>query len=143
MLAKKITYTNFNGEECTETFYFNISRAEVLEMEMLKPGGYSEYLQEIVDSKDRSRIMEIFKTFILNSYGKKSEDGKRFMKSPEISKEFEQCAAYDELFLELLQSTDAQVAFINGILPIDTLNDSQKTELNAKTKALIESKKQD
>lgn len=142
MLAKKITYTNYNGEEVTETFYFNISRAEVLEMEMLKPGGYSAYLQEIVDSKDRNRIMEIFKTFILNSYGKKSEDGRRFMKSPEISKEFEECEAYDELFLELLQSVDNQIAFIQGILPVDTLNDSQKAELNAKTKELIDSKKE-
>jgi hypothetical protein len=141
MLAKSITYVDYNGEERTETFYFNISKAEVAEMQLKHPGGYAEYLQRIIDAKEQTQLVDAFKTIVLDAYGEKSEDGKRFKKSKEISEAFEQTEAYSELFMELLMSPDAAAAFINGILPKLDISDEQQAELSAKTKALIDSKK--
>lgn len=138
MLVKQITYTDFNGDERTETFYFNLSRAEVLEMEIKHPGGYAEYLQRLVDSKNREELLSVFKTLILNSYGEKSEDGKHFRKDPELSKAFEQSEAYSELFVELISSAEAASAFVNGIMPTMNLSEAEKAEVAAKTKALID-----
>lgn len=140
MLAKKITYTDYDGVERTETFYFNLSKSEITEMELIHPGGYSDYLQRIIDAKDQSQIIETFKTIILNSYGEKSEDGKRFRKSEEISNAFYQSEAYSELFMELVQKEGAAAAFINGIMPVDV---SKDPELLARTKALTSAQKGD
>lgn len=137
MLAKKITYTDYNGAERTETFYFYISRAELMEMQMTHPGGYAEYLQSIVDAKDEASLFKTFKTLIANAYGEKSEDGKHFRKSEEISNAFLQSEAYSELLTELVTSADAAAAFVNGIMPTMNLSESEKAELNAKTKQLI------
>lgn len=138
MLAKKITYTDFDGEERTETFYFNLTKAELLEMQIKHPGGYGEYLQRIIDAKDQVEVMNSFKELIMLSYGEKSEDGKHFRKSEEISKDFVGSAAYDELFFELLTDPDSGAAFVNGIMPKLDLTQEQQMEINAKTKALID-----
>lgn len=140
MLAKKITYTDYNGDERTETFYFNLTKAEVLEMQMTHPGGYSEYLERIIDAKDQAQLFEAFKTLVRNAYGEKSEDGKRFKKSDEIADGFLQSEAYSELLSELITSADAASAFVQGIMPIMNLDDEQKAELAAKTKKLIAEK---
>ena len=140
MLAKQITYTDYDGVTRTETFYFNLSKAEIAEMQLTHPGGYAEYLQRIIDAKDQAELIKAFKVLVLNSYGVKSEDGKRFRKSEELSKEFEESEAYSELFMELLSDTNAASNFVNGIMPKIDLTDEQKNELNAKTKALIEEK---
>jgi hypothetical protein len=122
MLKKRMTYTDFDGVERTEEFYFNLSRAEVMEMEMLADGGMVQMLTKIVDSKDAKRIVSTFKEIILKAYGEKSPDGKRFVKSPELSGAFSQTEAYSDLFIEL--ATDAQAAsdFINGIVPQSMLS---------------------
>ena len=117
MLKKKITYTDYNDEERTEDFYFNISKAELVLMESSVTGGMRQRLEKIVQSRDNVAIMEVFKDLIHRSYGVKSDDGKRFIKSEELSNEFEQTEAYSELVLELLSDADAASKFVNAILP--------------------------
>lgn len=117
MLKKTVTYVDYNGVERTEDFYFNLSKAEVAEMEMSVEGGFSKMLEEIVASKDNVRIVELFKQMVLKSYGEKSADGRRFVKSKEISEGFAQTEAYSELFMELALNEDAAAAFVNGIMP--------------------------
>lgn len=119
MIKKTITYTDYNGEERKEDFYFNLSKAELMEMELSVNGGFAEMIQKIVDAKDTPSIMKIFKDLILKAYGKKSDDGKRFMKSEEISQAFAQTEAYSELFMELATDDKAAADFVNGIVPAD------------------------
>lgn len=117
MLKKTIIYIDFNGNKRTEDFYFNLTRAEVAEMEMGTTGGYAEMLKRIVSAQDTPSIVRILKEFILRSYGEKSPDGKRFIKSDELSQAFAQTEAYSELFMELGGDADAAARFINGVLP--------------------------
>ena len=119
MLKKTITYTDYNGVERTEDKYFNLSKAEIMEMEMSTAGGFAEMVQGIVKAQDAPAIMKIFKDIILKSYGEKSPDGKRFIKSKELSDEFSQTEAYSDLFMELCINAEASAAFINGIIPAD------------------------
>lgn len=119
MFAKTITYTDFNDVERTETFYFNLSKAEIAEMQLTTEGGLTEKLQKIIDSKDQAEIFKMFKYLILKAYGEKSPDGKRFIKNEELSESFSQTAAFDEFFMELGTNSDAAQAFVNGIIPKD------------------------
>lgn len=127
MLKKTITYTDYNGEERTEDFFFNLTRAEITEMELSKVGGFSETIQRITKAKDIPAIMEIFKELILKSYGEKSADGRRFIKSKELSEAFSQTEAYSNLFVELAEDSTAASAFVNGIMPVD--NKQKNTSL--------------
>lgn len=117
MLKKTIAYTDYEGVERKEDFYFNLSKAEITEMELGVTGGMSQMLQRIVNEKDNKKIVETFKEIILKSYGEKSPDGKRFIKSPELSKAFSETEAYVELYMELMGNEDAAARFINGIIP--------------------------
>ena len=117
MLKKTITYTNFNDEEVSEDFYFHLSRAEIVELELSEEGGLSAALQKIIDSKDGKEIIARFKDIILGSYGKRSEDGKYFHKSDEIRREFESSEAYSVLFMELVTNAGEAANFVNGIIP--------------------------
>lgn len=119
MLKKTINYIDYNGSGREEDHYFNLSKAEIMEMELSTAGGLSGMIQNIVKTQDGPAIMKIFKDIILKSYGKKSPDGKRFEKSEEISKAFEQTEAYSVLFMELVTDADAAAAFVNGIIPSD------------------------
>lgn len=142
MLTKKITYTDYNGEERTETFYFNISKAELTKLQFMHPGGYSEYLERIIESKDIAQLMQAFDDLVDLSYGEKSEDGKRFIKSKELTKAFKETEAYSEMFTELLTNDEAAQAFASGILPQIEVPEEEKAKIAARTKELIESKKQ-
>lgn len=117
MLIKNITYTDYDGNERNETFYFNLSKAELMELEMSIDGGWAERIQQIVNAKDVPTLSKIFKDLILRSYGEKSPDGKRFIKSAALSEAFTQTEAYSELFMELITDPDAASDFMNGILP--------------------------
>lgn len=117
MLKKTITYVDYNGMERTEDFYFNLSKAEVAEMELSVQGGFSKMLEEIIASKDNVQIVNLFKQMVLKSYGEKSPDGRRFIKSEEISQAFAQTEAYSEIFMELALNEDKAAEFVNGILP--------------------------
>ena len=117
MLKKTITYKDYNDVERTEDFYFNLTKAEVLEMEMSVSGGLAEMITRIVAAKDQPTIIKIFKDLILKAYGEKSPDGKRFIKSDEISTAFSQTEAYSQLYMELATDADAATKFVNGIVP--------------------------
>lgn len=119
MLKKTITYIDYNGSERTEDFYFNLSKAEVMEMEMSTSGGLAEMITKIVAAQDAPAIIKIFKDLVLKAYGEKSPDGKRFIKSEEIATAFSQTEAYSQLFMELATDADAAAAFVNGIVPKD------------------------
>lgn len=117
MLKKTITYEDFNGETVSEDFFFHLSKAELVELEMSHKEGLSEALQRIVDAEDNKQIVAEFKNIILTSYGKRSPDGKRFIKNQELRDEFMSTEAYSTLFMELVTETDKAVEFINGIIP--------------------------
>lgn len=119
MLKKTITYTDYNGVERTEDFYFNLSKAEIMEMEMSTTGGLGEMIQKIVAEQNAPAIIKVFKDLVLKAYGVKSPDGKRFIKSDELSESFAQTEAYSNLFMELATDADAASKFIRGIIPAD------------------------
>ena len=119
MLKKLIKYTDYDGRERSENFYFYISKAELMEMELGTVGGMQNLIQLIIDKQDIPKIMEAFKTIILKAYGEKSPDGRRFIKSKELSEAFSQTEAYSNLYMELVTNGDAAAAFINGIVPTD------------------------
>jgi len=119
MLKKTIVYTDYNGSERTEDFYFNLSKAEVTEMEMSTAGGLAEMINKIVAAQDAPSIIKIFKDLVLKAYGEKSPDGKRFIKSEELSTAFSQTEAYSQLFMELATDADSAAKFVNGIIPND------------------------
>lgn len=117
MLKKTITYIDYNGVERTEDHYFNLTKAEVLEMEMGTTGGLAEWIKKVVAAQDQPAVIKLFKDLILKAYGEKSADGRRFIKSDEISTAFSQTEAYSILFMELATDTQAASDFVNGIIP--------------------------
>lgn len=123
MLKKTIKYTDYNGTERVEDFYFNLTKAELMELELSTVGGLSTMLEKIVASVEVDQIIRIFKEIILKSYGEKSADGRRFIKNDDLTVAFTQTEAYSNLFMELATDSDAAVAFINGIMPSDVMTD--------------------
>ena len=117
MVKETITYTDYNGVERTEDFYFNLNKAELMEMEMSISGGLTEMIQRIVSAQDAPAIIKIFKELILKAYGQKSADGKRFVKNDELRDEFTQTEAYSQLFMKLATDADSASKFVNGIMP--------------------------
>lgn len=119
MIKKTIKFVDYDDNEREEDFYFNLSKAELAEMQLSTTGGLEKMIEEIIKTKDVPKIMEIFKKIISASYGKKSPDGRRFMKSQDILDEFMQTEAYSNLFMELSSDADAAAEFIKGIIPND------------------------
>jgi hypothetical protein len=126
LLKKTITYTDFNDEEVSEDFFFHLSQAELIELEMSQEGGFSEALKRIIAAEDGKSIIKEFKNIILGSYGKRSPDGKRFIKNQAIREEFESSEAYSTLFMELVTNAEAAVAFINGVIPAKMMEEARK-----------------
>ncbi len=119
MLKRDITYLDFNDEEVTDTFYFNITKSEIVELEVEHKEGLDATIKKIIETKDNKSLIAEFKRIILLSYGEKSADGKRFDKTDEMRKGFSQTAAYDALFMELATQDEAAATFIKGVLPND------------------------
>lgn len=119
MLKREIKYLDYNDEEVTDTYYFNLTKSEIIEMESGREGGLESFLKRIVETKDQASLIAEFKKIILHSFGVKSDDGKRFMKSETLRNEFEQTAAYDALFIDLATNENSAAEFIKGILPKD------------------------
>lgn len=119
MFKKTIEYTDFNGEKRKEDFYFNLNKAELMEMQLSESGGLLNHLTRIIKTKDSPELVKIFKDIILMAYGEKSPDGKIFLKSDEIRRNFECTEAYAELFMELATDSDSAAEFINALLPSD------------------------
>lgn len=131
MITKTIKYTDYNGVEREEKFLFNLSKAELMEMEMGTVGGLTEMIQKIIETQDQPSIIKIFKELILKAYGEKSADGKRFVKVDNdghpLSVAFSQTEAYSQLFMELATDSVAAANFVKGIVPGDI--DLSKVEL--------------
>lgn len=129
MLKRDITYEDFDGDSVTETFYFNLSKSEIIELEVAYQGGLQETLQRIIKTNDQKRLIEEFKRIILLSYGERSDDGRRFIKSDELREAFSQTAAYDSLFIELATNAESASVFIKGIIPKDFAKEVEKAEI--------------
>lgn len=129
MIKKTITYTDYDGNNRTEDFYFNLTKAEVMEMEMSTDGGLEKMINKIIQTTDTKKIIEIFKSIILKSYGEKSPDGRRFIKNDELREAFSQTEAYSQLFMELATDAKAATDFVNGVIPKmeDVKNSSNNT----------------
>lgn len=125
MIVKRIKYTDYDGNEREEDFRFNLTEAELMKMEFDTEGGMEALINKIIDEKDAKKIGELFDKIILMSYGEKSADGKRFVKSPEISKAFSETEAYNVLYMELLTDEKAASAFVNGLVPQKIANEMQ------------------
>lgn len=119
MLKKTITYTDYDGNERVEDFYFNLSKAEYVMFENSVIGGMSKEIEQAMAMQNGPRILEIFKDLVDRSYGIKSADGRRFTKSPEILQEFRETEAYVNLFMELVTSAEAGKAFLLGVSPAE------------------------
>jgi hypothetical protein len=117
LLKKKITYTDFNDQQVTEEFCFHLSKAELIQMEVEYDGGLQKYLTGIAESDDNKKIFEAFQELLMKSYGQRSEDGKRFIKSQELRDEFASSEAYSEFIMSLATDAGAAAEFVNGILP--------------------------
>lgn len=116
MITKTITYTDFNGEERTEKFHFNLSEAELTKWELSVTGTLTEYIKRISETVDVPKLQALYEELIDRSYGVKDADGKRFRKSPELLQEFKDTNAYSELYMELITSDTAGAEFISGII---------------------------
>ncbi len=119
MIPKTYTYTDYDGVERTETFYFHMEKAEILKMEMGVYGGMKKLLEKIIAEKDSKRLYEQFESLVQKSYGVKSPDGRRFIKNDEVLQDFIQSPAYSMLIMELVTDPDKAAEFTNGIMPRD------------------------
>lgn len=133
MRKETITYEDYNGVKRTEDFYFSFNKAELMEMELSSPGGsLKDRLQRLIDSPEPATITSTFKDIILNAYGVKSEDGRRFMKSPELAKAFSETEAYSDLWMHLATDQDYAVAFIRDLMPKDLITEMDKQNKDGK-----------
>jgi len=134
MLKKRVTYEDFNGQKRTEDFYFNLTKAELMEMETSVNGGLSEMMRQVISTDDKPTLVRIFKDLVLRSYGEKSLDGKRFIKNDEVRDAFAQTQAYSDIFMELASDDRVATEFIKGVVPADLATEISKAD----AKALIE-----
>lgn len=127
MYQKSITYTDYLGNERTETFYFNLNKAEMLDLEFRTPGGLEGYMKSIIETIDGQKLADTFKMLIQKSYGVRSPDGRRFIKNPEVLANFVETEAYSELYFSLATDSTKAAEFFNGIFPKDAVEDAKKT----------------
>lgn len=132
MRKETINYETFDGNTIKEDFYFNLTKAELMEMELGTEGGLAEKIQKVVDAQNTPELLKIFKDLVLLAYGVKSDDGKRFIKNQELRDAFAQTNAYSDLFMKLATDADAAAKFINDIVPAD-MGQQAQAQLQAKT----------
>lgn len=135
MLKKTISYTDYDGNQRTEDFYFNLSKAEITEMELSMEGGMRAYIQRIIAAKSQLELVKLFKDVVLKSYGKKSADGRLFMKNDTIRAELEAHPVYSMIYMDLVTDDAKASAFVNGIMPADMPNQNPAMEMAATASA--------
>ena len=129
MYVKEMEYTDFNGVKRKEKFYFNLTKAEILDMELGKAGGLTEYIKKILEAQDTPTIMALFKSLLLKSYGVKSDDGRRFIKNDQVREDFEQTQAFSDLYMLLALDDGEASKFVNAIVPDDIkVSEEQKAQ---------------
>ena len=135
MLKKTVTYKTFDDKEVTDTFYFNITRNELVGIEvgessqqMLTAETFTDTIKKAMATNDSAKLMEIFRTVVDRAYGEKSDDGRHFRKSDEILNDFKSTMAYDEIIMELAFNEQAASAFIKGVLPKELLPQNKPPE---------------
>ena len=126
MIKKTITYEDFNGNQQTETFCFNLTKTELMELEL--GDNLSESIKKMVETNDKYAILKLIRKIILLAYGKKSDDGKRFIKNEELIEEFEQSAAYEALFDLLTNDETEATSFIEGVVPPQVMAEAKKMD---------------
>lgn len=119
MIKWPITYTDYNGETRTEEFYFNLSKPEIMELQLNANGAYGAYLKRIIQERDGKEMAKVYRELITKAYGEKTDDGRRFVKSKELTDAFMQTEAYSELYMELFTDMKACEKFFNGVFPKD------------------------
>ena len=119
MIVYTETYTDYNGNQRTEDFRFHFSQAELMEMEMSTEGGFSARVNRIINANSHPELLQVMKMFVLDAYGVKSEDGRRFQKNEEIRRSFQECPAYSKIFMRLATNSEEASKFINGVTPED------------------------
>ena len=119
MLKKTVTYIDFDGNERTEDFFFNLTEQEIAEMELSTEGGLGNFINKAVAAKSQVELIELFKKLILAAYGVKSADGRRFVKNDAVREDFMSTQAFSDIYMELVQDADKASAFFNGIVPKD------------------------
>lgn len=122
MLKKTITYTDYNGHQRTEDFYFNLNKAELVELELSASGGLTVMMDRIIAAEDNPTLFKIFKDLVLKAYGIKSDDGRKFIKNQEVRDDFAQTEAYSVLVMELVSDAEKAAEFFNLIIPQDSDN---------------------
>lgn len=135
MVKKTITYTDYNDVERTEDFYFNLTKAELMEMQLSMEGGMRAYIQRIMAAKSQLALVNLFKQILLLSYGKKSDDGRLFLKNDTIRAEFEAHPVYSQIYMELSLNEEKAAEFINGLIPADMRNQNPAMEMAATANA--------
>lgn len=135
MLKKTISYTDYDGNQRTEDFYFNLSKAEITEMELSMEGGMRAYIKRIIAAKSQLELMKLFKDVLLLTYGKKSDDGRLFLKNDTIRAEFEASPAFSAIYMELMSDAQKAADFINGLMPADLRNQNPAMEMAATASA--------
>lgn len=120
MLKKTITYTDYNGHQRTEDFYFNLNKAELVELELSASGGLTVMMDRIIAAEDNPTLFKIFKDLVLKAYGIKSDDGRKFIKNQEVRDDFAQTEAYSVLVMELVSDAEKAAEFFNAIIPQDS-----------------------
>lgn len=131
------TYTDYDGNERTEDFYFHVTKAEIMEMDFLEEGGLQKTVERITATQDRKALMELFKGIVIMAYGEKSPDGRRFMKNEEIKKNFTETEAYSNIFVKLATDSKAASEFINNIVPKDIQDEAAKISMDNKIASSI------
>lgn len=127
MLKKTITYEDYDGNQRTEDFYFNLSKAELTDW-LTTSGGYSldKVMEKLIKTENGKEIMEVFKDLIYRAYGEKSLDGRRFVKSKEVKDNFVETEAYSVLYMELVSDAKKAAEFFNAIMPKEWAEETQK-----------------
>lgn len=126
MLTKTITYTDFLGKERTEDFMFNYTKADVQRLLFSTKEGLPDFLKRIVREEDRTKMFGFLEEFVLKAYGEVSADGRRFIKSDELSEGFKQTNAYSELLDEFIDGGDEAIAaFVNAVVPKEALKENE------------------
>lgn len=137
MYKVHLDYTDFNDEKVSEDLYFNFTKAELLELNLQKPGGISNYARSIINARDTKTLAELFKELLLKSYGEKSPDGKHFMKNDEIREKFECSIPFDILYVRYSTNDVEAAAFFNGIIPKDLREEVEKMQNDGTAPQLV------